>query len=96
MSNETKYNFLNLEFRKLYDDMKIVTESKEPKKVFNDYKKLLNDIVYYIYLNNEVYYEKRLSCYDNIKLLKEAKLIDKSIEEIFIRVLKNIELIYLK
>ena len=56
MSKKTVYNFLELEFRRLYDDMKIFIEDNEPRKIFNNQRKLLKDIVYYIYFNNEVYY----------------------------------------
>ena len=49
MSKKTVYNFLELEFKKLYDDMKIFIENKELRNVFNNHKKLLKDIVYYIY-----------------------------------------------
>ena len=58
MSKKTVYNFLELEFRRLYDDMKIFIEDNEPRKIFNNQRKLLKDIVYYIYFNNEVYYER--------------------------------------
>ena len=81
MSKKTVYNFLELEFKKLYDDMKIFIENKELRNVFNNHKKLLKDIVYYIYFNNEIYYEKGLSIYDNIKLLREARLVDEYGEE---------------
>ena len=76
MSKKTVYNFLELEFRRLYDDMKIFIEDNEPRKIFNNQRKLLKDIVYYIYFNNEVYYEKNLSFYDNVRHLKEARLVD--------------------
>ena len=56
MSKKTVYNFLELEFKKLYDDMKIFVENKELRNIFNNHKKLLKDIVYYIYFNNEIYY----------------------------------------
>ena len=82
MSKKTVYNFLELEFKKLYDDIKIFIENKELRNVFNNHKKLLKDIVYYIYFNNEIYYEKGLSIYDNIKLLREARLVDEYVEEI--------------
>ena len=52
MSKKTVYNFLELEFKKLYDDMKIFIENKELRNVFNNHKKLLKYIVYYIYFNN--------------------------------------------
>ena len=86
MSKKTVYNFLELEFKKLYDDMKIFIENKELRNVFNNHKKLLKDIVYYIYFNNEIYYEKGLSIYDNIKLLREARLVDEYVEEMLLRV----------
>ena len=92
MSKKTVYNFLELEFKKLYDDMKIFIENKELRNVFNNHKKLLKDIVYYIYFNNEIYYEKGLSIYDNIKLLREARLVDEYVEEMLLKALKNAEL----
>ena len=92
MSKKTVYNFLELEFKKLYDDMKIFVENKELRNVFNNHKKLLKDIVYYIYFNNEIYYEKGLSIYDNIKLLREARLVDEYVEEMLLKALKNAEL----
>ena len=51
MSKKTVYNFLELEFRRLYDDMKIFIEDNEPRKIFNNQRKLLKDIVHYIYFN---------------------------------------------
>ena len=92
MSKKTVYNFLELEFRRLYDDMKIFIEDNEPRKIFNNQRKLLKDIVYYIYFNNEVYYEKNLSFYDNVRLLKEARLVDEYVEEMLFGALRNVEL----
>lgn len=92
MSKKTVYNFLELEFRRLYDDMKIFIEDKESRKIFNNQRKLLKDIVYYIYFNNEVYYEKNLSFYDNVRLLKEARLVDEYVEEMLFGALRNVEL----
>ena len=86
------YNFLELEFKKLYEDIRIFNESTEPRKAFTELRKLLNDIVYYIYSNNEVYHDRNLNFYDNVQLLKEAKLISKSIEEILVKTFKNIKL----
>ena len=65
MSKKTVYNFLELEFRRLYDDMKIFIEDNEPRKIFNNQRKLLKDIVYYIsvsYTHLDVY--KRQSLYN--------------------------------
>ena len=90
MSKKTVYNFLELEFRRLYDDMKIFIEDNEPRKIFNNQRKLLKDIVYYIYFNNEVYYEKNLSFYDNVRLLKEARLVDEYVEEMLFGALRNV------
>ena len=36
MSKKTVYNFLELEFKKLYDDMKIFVENKELRNIFNN------------------------------------------------------------
>ena len=90
MSKKPVYNFLELEFRRLYDDMKIFIEDNEPRKIFNNQRKLLKDIVYYIYFNNEVYYEKNLSFYDNVRLLKEARLVDEYVEEMLFGALRNV------
>ena len=42
--------------------------------------------------NNEVYYEKNLSFYDNVRLLKEARLVDEYVEEMLFGALRNVEL----
>lgn len=91
MSKETKYNFLELEFKKLYDDMMIFDESKEPKNVFTNLQQILKDIVYYIYLNNEIYFEKNLDFYDDVQLLKEANLLSSTIEELLVKTFKKVK-----
>ena len=43
MSKKTVYNFLELEFRRLYDDMKIFIEDNEIKFIFKENMRRLID-----------------------------------------------------
>ena len=70
MSKKTVYNFLELEFKKLYDDMKIFIENKELRNVFNNHKKLLKDIEK---LYNEI--NKNL---DNLNVIKTIYKLEES------------------
>ena len=40
MSKKTVYNFLELEFKKLYDDMKIFIENKELRNVRSEERRV--------------------------------------------------------